>query len=102
MWPLNHSYNLIILAPLWNPDYIHKMTFTAAKDPLSRSGDNVEKFTDDRRAPPFILMQREWHNGVAYRAGRGSIVRHNVEINERLTPAWKEWSEFKFLQKLKS
>lgn len=34
--------------------------------------------------------------------GRGGIVRCDAEINERLTPAWKEWSEFKFLQKLKS
>lgn len=30
------------------------------------------------------------------------IVQRDAEINERLTPAWKEWSEFKFLQKLKS
>ncbi len=47
---------------------------------------------------PFFLMQRvtQWSLGL------GSIVHRNAEINEQLTPAWKEWSEFKFLQKLKS
>lgn len=100
MWPLNHSYNLIIPAPLWHPDYIHEMTFTAAKNPLCALA-TMQRNSQMTAELPFILMQCEWHNGVAYQAGRGSIVQRNTEINEWLTPAWKEWSEFKFLQKLK-
>lgn len=67
------------------------MTFAVAKDPLCALVHRNSQMTTTVAPHPNAMWMAQWS------FYRGGIVQCDTEINEQLTAAWKEWSDFKFL-----